>query len=206
MWKIDKSMRQKDNVIRECNTMGASITVEAAYVMPIVIFTIFAIIYLAFYLHDNCRIQGIMDLTLNKAGMNVKHEGNIATGEVAYEKINDRSVFYLIFGNTQDEETQIQNILKQELSKGLFLAKVHDIQVKDDKFKIKVTIEADTKVSLPGISNLFIKLSEIKMTGEYPVHNPAETIRRIEVILDTGSRIKGVDKLKEKLEKITGTK
>lgn len=37
----------------------ASITVEAAFIMPIIILTIFALIYLAFYLHDKSRIYNV---------------------------------------------------------------------------------------------------------------------------------------------------
>jgi hypothetical protein len=38
------------------------------------------------------------------------------------------------------------------------------------------------------------------ISGEYPIHDPAETIRVCDVILDTASQIKGVDELKNKIE------
>jgi hypothetical protein len=157
--------------------------------------------YLSFYLHDMCRIQGIVDMTLHKAGLALKHEADIRTGEVAYEEINDRGVFYLIVGSTEEEERQIQNYLKQELSGGLFLAQITSIQVDAGKFKLWVSIDAKTVVSLPAIKSLFDQFSHTEIAGEYPIHNPAETIRRCEVILDTASKIKGVDELKEKIEK-----
>jgi len=177
-----------------------SITVEAAFVMPIVIFTIFALIYLAFYLHDMCRIQGIVDMTLHKVGITVKHEANIVTGDISYEDISERGVFYLILGNTEEEENQIQQYLQQGLSKGLFLTKISSVYVDLGKFKLTAKVEAETKVSLPGVKYLFDPLFSRKITGEYPVHNPVESIRRAEVILDTGSKIKGMEELKDKLE------
>jgi len=183
-----------------------SITVEAAFVMPIVIFTIFALIYLAFYLHDMCRIQGIVDMTLHKVGITVKHEANIVTGDISYEDISERGVFYLILGNTEEEENQIQQYLQQGLSKGLFLTKISSVYVDLGKFKLTAKVEAETKVSLPGVKYLFDPLFSRKVTGEYPVHNPVESIRRAEVILDTGSKIKGMEELKEKLEGIFGKK
>ena len=183
-----------------------SITVEAAFVMPIVIFTIFALIYLAFYLHDMCRIQGIVDMTLHKVGITVKHEANIVTGDISYEDISERGVFYLILGNTEEEENQIQQYLQQGLSKGLFLTKISSVYVDLGKFKLTAKVEAETKVSLPGVKYLFDPLFSRKITGEYPVHNPVESIRRAEVILDTGSKIKGMEELKEKLEGIFGKK
>lgn len=183
---------------------NGSITVEAAFVMPIVVFTIFALIYLAFYLHDMCRIQAVMDKTLHKAGISVKHEGDLETGAVAYENISDRGVFYLIFGDTEEEETQIREYLTQQLSEGLFLSTISSIDVDVGKFNMDISIKADTEVSLPGVRYLFEPVSITEIEGSYPVHDPAETIRRTEVILDTGSSIKGVDELKEKIEDFLG--
>lgn len=205
--KSDKGMGlYKRNNKTECKTFKGSITVEAAFVMPIVILSIFALIYLSFYLHDNCLIQGTMDLTLHKAGMTVKHEADISTGEVSYERISDRGVFYLLFGETEQEEKLIQTYLEQELSKGLFITKIYGIKVSVTKAKIKISIETNTKVSLPGLSYLFDPFADRAFVGEYTIHNPTETIRGMEVILETGSSIKGVDKLKEIVEGMLGSK
>lgn len=181
-------------------TNTGSITVEAAFVMPIVILTIFALIYLALYLHDICRIQAVTDMILYKGGLTVKHEANVITGEVDYENINDRGIFYSLLGSTTEEEEQIRYYFGQELSKGLFLAKIKEVNIEVDKLKLTVSVEADINVSLPGIKYLFEPFSNTVIKGEFPVHNPAETIRCTEVILETGSSIKGVDELKEKIE------
>jgi hypothetical protein len=183
-----------------------SITVEAAFIMPIVIFFVFALIYFAFYLHDICRIQSKIDLVLYKAGITVKHEADIVTGHVDYKKIGSRGVFYLLLGSTNEEEKQVQNYLCQELEEGLFLVKVDKIDVTVEKQKIVVSVETGTQVSLKGIKDLFEPYSKIVRKGEYPVHNPAESIRCMEVILETGSGIKGMDKLKEKFERIFDSK
>lgn len=183
-----------------------SITVEAAFVMPIVLLTVFALIYLSFYLHDINRIQSVMDLAIHKAGLTVKHEADIATGRTSYNNINDRGVFFLLLGSTAKEEEQIKNYLGQKLTTGLFLTKVRGIDVDVGKSKLSILVKTETKVSLPGIKFLFFPVSKKVLESEYPVHNPAEAIRCMEVILKTGSQVKGVDKLKEKLDKIFGTK
>lgn len=182
-----------------------SITVEAAFIMPIVIFTIFALLYLSFYLHDLCRIQGTLDKTLHKAALSIKHVTDFTMDEILYEEISDRGVFYILFGSTKEDENQIQNYLGQELAKGLFISKINRVVVDVSKTRIKLSIEAETKVSLPEIKYIFDSLSNRIIKGEYPVHDPAESIRRAEVVLDTGSKIKGVEELKEKLEGIFDT-
>lgn len=177
-----------------------SLTVEAALIMPIVIFTLFSLIYLAFYLHDICRIQGMVDKTLNKAGLSVKHEADIATGDVYYEKINDRGVFYLPFGSTKGDEDSIKSYLQKELSEGLFLTDIDEIEVKAGKFDISVSVDTELRLSLRGIQKFFEPYRHRIIEGKCAVHNPAETIRMSEVVLSTGYKIKGIKALKEKIE------
>lgn len=184
------------------NLISGSITVEAAFVMPIVILAVFALIYLAFYLHDICRIQSVMDLTLYQAGITLKQEADLGTGEVSYDSIGDSGILYLLTGQPEDKEMQIKKYLMQELAYGLFLTKIKNTKVEAEKFRIKISITAETKVTLPGISYLFDPFSNTVITGEYPIHNPAESIRCMEVILETGSRIKGVDEIKMKIKDI----
>jgi len=180
--------------------IAGSFTVEATFIMPIILMTIFSLIYLSFYLHDVCRLQAIVDKTLNKAGLIIKHEASIEDGETDYENINGRGVFYLVVGNTEDEEESIQAYLQQELGSGLFLAKVMDINVNAEKFKVSISVKADMQISLVGVRKLLRPFAgEVVVEGKSIVHNPAEFIRMAEVIMDTGVKIKGVEELKEKL-------
>jgi hypothetical protein len=205
---LNRKMIMKNTTHRNCllqnslkyDSRKGSLTVEAAFVMPIVIFIIFATIYLAFYLHDRCVIQAMLDKTLHKAGISIKHASDIETGEVDYENIGDRGVFYLLFGNNNQEETQIKEYLQQELTGRLFLCKIKSVEVEVNNFNLSVIVKAETDISLSGIKGLIDPLSLIKMEGNYPIHNPAESIRRFEIIIDTGSQIKGVDTLKSKIE------
>lgn len=174
--------------------------------MPIVVLTIFALIYLAFYLHDYCRIQGILDKTLHKAAVTMKHEADFITGEVAYEKINDRGIFYLITGSAAENKNRITAYLQEELKNSLFLFKITSIDAEAGKLSVSISIEAKEDVMLPYFQHLFDRLSHIRAEDSSFVHNPAETIRCAEVILDTGSNIKGVKQLKEKLEAFIGSK
>lgn len=178
------------------------ITVEAALIMPMIVFILFALMYLSFYLHDKCRVQGIVDQILHKAELTVKHEADYSTGEIYYENISNRGVFYLPFGNTTMDEDNIRRYLQMKLESGLFLVKVTDIQVDVGKFNITISVKANLPISLPGVTNIWNANPDMIVEGKSQIHNPAETIRLSEVILDTGAKIKGVEALKEKLENI----
>ncbi len=181
-------------------TCKASITVEAAFVMPIVILTIFALIYLSFYLHDLCRIQGIVDVTLHKAGLILKHESELATAEIDYEYIKDQGIFDLLQEDSKESEQELYEYLQQKLSKGLFLAKIADIEAKVERSKLTVSVRTNTEISIPWVRKLMASYSQTVISGDYPIHDPAETIRVCEVVLDTTSQVKGVDELKNKIE------
>jgi len=179
-----------------------NITVEAALVMPVVVFVLFALMYLSFYLHDRCIVQSAVDQTLHRAALTLKHEADFSTGEIYYKEINSRGVFYLPFGSTKAEEDNIRKFLQKELEDGLFLAKISGVHVDVGKFNITISVEADISITMPGVTNIWEPNNYMTVKGKSQIHNPAETIRLSEVILDTGTKIKGVEALKEKLENI----
>ncbi|HHU73820.1 MAG TPA: pilus assembly protein [Clostridiales bacterium] len=177
-----------------------SITVEAAFIMPLIILVIFSIVYLSFYLHDYCKLQGTVDLVLHKAIFSAKHKGKLDTGEVDYENINNRGIFYPILGDKGEMEEQIREYMNLELAKGLFLYQINHINVEVGTLSIQISLEGKTRVSLPGL--LHIKAAQPILEKQFYIHNPGESIRISEVLLTTAERIKGLESIKKGLEKI----
>lgn len=161
--------------------MNGNITIEAAFVMPMILFSIVALLFLAFYLHDICKVQGMVDKTLHKAVFRVKHEADIETAEVFYNQINDRSIFYTLLGSMGEEQIEIRQYLQKELENGIFITDIIGIDVEIGKVNIKITVYTDTSMLLPGFihSHTMHKVVE----GRCSIHNPAETIRIIENVI-----------------------
>lgn len=178
-----------------------SLTLEAAFVMPIILYSIFALIYLGFYLHDYCKIQGLVDRTLYKAGAVLQKGMDPESGALPYEQHREEGIFETITGSKERKET-LYIYLERELSKGLFLSKVREITINTGYTTVSAIVLVETKVSLPGIQPLFRKLSKVEIKEEEILHNPAESIRKYEVILETASEIKGADQLKKTIEDI----
>lgn len=204
--KATKSMKEKQYKDKggieqgRLQVLEGSITVEASFIIPLVVFLMFSLIYLSFYLHDLCKIQGIINQVSHRAAFMVKHESDIASGEIAYEEISKRGVFYFLLGNTEKDKEQIREYLRSKLSKGLFIVKIKHMEIQLTKSKLAVDIDVSPSVSLKGFPDFFTFLKDRTLKQEYRIHDPAETLRRTEVILDTGSKIKGVDDLKKKLD------
>ena len=178
-----------------------SIAVEAAFVMPVVLLVIFSLIYLAFYLHDYNRIQGAVDLVIHKASIASKHDADIESGQINYEEINERGILYHLDMVLPNMEKEITGDLEQEFSKGLLITDIINIEVKESKVKLQISVTGKARISLHFfLRNALSKLLYINLDKTYPLHNPAETIRTCELILSTASEIKGADKLKEVLK------
>lgn len=175
---------------------------EAALLMPLILFVIFSLVYLAFYLHDISRIQGIADDALNKASFSFKHDSDFITGETKYANINERGVFYFITGSTKPGQETLQKYLQNKLSGGLFITKITGTQTEVNHWKIYIRINTEISISIRGIMNFFNPIAHKTIEGSITVHNPAETIRMSDVILNTGQKIKGMDEIKKKLEKV----
>ncbi|MFT4143249.1 MAG: pilus assembly protein [Mobilitalea sp.] len=177
-----------------------SITVEAAFVIPIVFCVIFILLYLAFFLHDKCKIQGIVDQALYKTGLSIKYEADISKN-ITLEQLKEKSIFTVITGYGEDEEIKIEEYLDEKLFKGFFLLKVSSIEVTVERFKVYIGVSAKTKNNLPLLNFILNPITKLKASNIFSLHDPAEAIRGAEVILQTGDKIKGVHELLEMLKK-----
>ncbi len=193
----------KDNIRDNVKGIAeGSITVEASFVLPLVILITFALIYLSFCLHDICRIRNVVDGTLHQAGLAFKHEASLETGDVRYEAVNHRGVFYLITGDTEQDEKAMNYHIVKELSGGLLLSKIIAVDSEVGKLSLTASVSVENTVKLPFFGGLFKNYSSTRITGNYPLHNPAETIRICETVLHTGAEIKGMEQLKSTLLKL----
>ncbi len=181
-----------------------SFTVEATILLPMIVFMIYSMVFLGFYLHDRNRLEGIVDEVLQKGALSAKHEAEIHTGKVAYEKIGNRGVFYLLIGDTREQEKEIVDYLRETCEQGFFLTEITDIQVEVNKHQIKIILEGAVDVPMQSIREFFHPDRRIIVEAERSIHDPAEFIRISEVVLDTGSKIKGMEQLKNRIDKILG--
>lgn len=181
--------------------IGASFTIEAVFIIPIVFYTIVFIIYLSFYLHDYSRIQGVTDGVLHKAAMNIKHEADIGSGKVNYHEIN-KGLISQIFEASDSKEYEIENHTSRILSKGLIATRITDIHVSKDMLDLSIRVEGELQFPLRGLQWLISLDNTLLVKAKSAYHDPANFIRRSEVILDTGSKIKGFDNIKESIGKI----
>lgn len=182
-------------------TVKGNITVEAAMVMPIVILTVFSLIYLSFLLYDRNHIQGVVDRVLHDTTLILKYNPGEGAG-LDYEGIEKRGIFNLLTRNKVEEKKNLENYLREELKKGLMQYEISEITAEVGIYQISIEVKVLTQIKLPILHKLFQEFSYRRTYASSPVHNPVDTIRIAEVILDTGENIKGVEELKNALEEL----
>ncbi|BCN32930.1 hypothetical protein [Anaeromicropila herbilytica] len=181
----------------------ASYTVEATFVMIIVLSVIFALIYLTFYLSDKSRIQGILDLSVVKISEMMKADANIVTGEVNYDNILDRDWVGDLFAGKKRDADIGESYLKQQLKNGLILAEIKSTNVTVSNNEIEVNVVADMNIPLEDVREFFTKENQkVSLSSKGSIHNPAEFIRLSEVSLKTVNKIKGADEIIAKIKKV----
>jgi hypothetical protein len=141
------------------------------------------------------------DLVLHKAILNHKQVADIGTGKVNYDEIN-KGIFSKIFRNSNEEERDIENYLSSLLSKGFFATRISDVHVSKETSNITIRVEGTFQIPLKGVQRMISGDKNLVVEAKAAYHNPADTVRISEVILDTGSKIKGFDKLKEKIGRL----
>ena len=198
-------MKQNDKLFNgnykpAIRSLKGSITVEAAFVMPVIFCVIFTLLYLAFYLHDKSKIQSTIDEALYKAGVSIKYEADIGCEEIKIEQLMEKSIFSIITGYGEEEEIEIEEYLEDKLLKGFFLLRVSSIEVSVKRTNISIEVAAKAGNMLPLLNYLLQPTTDLNINNSFSIHDPAETIRGAEVILETGDKIKGVHKLLEFLK------
>lgn len=181
------------------NKFKASITVEAAFVIPIVIYTIFALMYFSFYLHDVCTIESKLDQWVHKAALSFKNPVDLDKDEILYEHINSRGLLYYIKNNSSEEASELKNLLDRDLNKGLFIITIRDIRTEVTQYKIDANVIAELKISLNPIKNMLGKYATKTIGSTQNIHNPSEFVRMSSVIIETLDLDKGINDWKEKI-------
>lgn len=150
-----------------------SCTVEAAFVLPVVLMVIFALIYLGFSLHDEACIKGIVETGLREAAEHTRHicmEGENGH-EIIYKNINKKL-------ENKEIEGQTERVLKENLTKNLFITQVEEVKASVGLMYIKVSYNQISKISPADIFSYF-RIKKKQRTESIIIYNPLKTVRMI---------------------------
>lgn len=179
-----------------------SYTVEAAFVVPILIFVLLALIYMSFYLYDKVRIQSVIDTEAAVAAGAVKHERNPETGDVEYEHLDDRGLYFSMFGDLSREEEKTKERVRAQLEHGLFLCEVTGVEVNLDRSQADIRVFAHANIRMLKIREYFAGSgTDLVLMATGKVHYPAEFARRLSMLDGIEGEKKKYEQTRQSLQK-----
>lgn len=181
--------------------MSGSVTVEAAMVMPIVIFISIALIMEILFLYDCIHLQaGVREAVLfakqmQDSGQRISEDG------IEYTTLNNETLFDKYFSRKDYSESSLYTDICNTAQ--TIVAELTDVKTEITGTHIKVTmlVTAYKNIPVPIVrllpDRLFYKELEVITT----INNPCELTRRATVILDFGEKIESVENI---LQKVSG--
>ncbi len=162
----------------------ASITVEAAFVIPIVLFVIFALVYLTFYLHDRVRTEEIVEKALGKGAILITQRATIEGTAYDYENINQSGNWGYFKASYDEQEKTISKYLEEESQQGFFLLDAQQITCETNGFSVTVKVKMKGKISINPVKNFWKNTPEFVLERSVPLHNPEEVLRQNKKLLE----------------------
>ncbi|QHQ60242.1 hypothetical protein Ana3638_05160 [Anaerocolumna sedimenticola] len=180
-----------------------SYTIEAALIFPTILFIITSLIYLGFYLHDQDKLEAILDEYLIKGRDFIQYEADMQTGVINYDKYYKRGLLYSLEDNLKEKEQKICNDIQLQLTNGLFIAKVNSINVEASHTHINLQIKAEMGLPFIGLMPLFAESgTSITAQNKVPIENNAEFIRIFDIFFSVADKIPVLSESLKKLQEI----
>ncbi len=176
-------------------------TLEAAILLPLILFIITALLYTALLLHDWKSAMGAVHLITMEGEAVARKSMEPVTGSIDYEKYLSRG----IFEGTRDytsEETELEDVLTKYIEDKGFITSIEDMKVELTSKGIRINLDLEFNLPISGMEKLFKKSgTDYKYEDYKSFDNQPEFIRVFRVMMDTGENLPGADTILSSLKK-----
>lgn len=187
------------------STVKGSYTVEAALILPIIIFIIIGLLYLGFYLHDKVKVQSVIDDTATRGREWIQCETNLETGIMDSSSYRNRSLLYPYFSDYKEKEYEIKTYLMNQLNSGLFILKLDAVTVSASSNRIYIMVNGHMQVPFGEVKQLFTNTGlSFQDESKIEIHHSVEFIRIFEVFSGVAEKVKFIDEILQRLHKVIG--
>lgn len=194
---IFKNIRLKIEC-RKTEELEGSFTVEASFVMPIVVFIVLTLIFLGYSLYDQCRWEERFQDGILLANKWVLHAAEFDTGRQDLDKINERGVFFRFFGGPEEAGELFENYVLSARVAFITKAEITKTEINLNG----VHYEAVMERNIPDILIEFSSVLPQQRSGRVRLHHPAELVRGYAALDEIVENTKGLSKLKEEIKKL----
>lgn len=185
------------------DTVRGSYTIEAALIFPFILFIITALIYLGFYLHDQNKLEIVINETLLRGRNLIRNEANMETGGIDYEEYYKRGIFYSLQDNLFEKQQKIYKYLIAQLNNGFFLADPYSVNVTVSHTELSIDIKADMVLPFIGMQSFFSGSGTIVIAAKSSaVNNTTEFIRIFDVFSGAAEEIPLINETLSRLQQL----
>jgi len=181
------------NRIKDFGTsQKGSIVIEAALIIPLIVLSIVAVMYIALLLYSHAYMQGTANWTVERgAAMWNNKNKHFETGKIEVHELNANGLYWRLADNSANEK--IESIISYTKNKykisNLLTGSNRQIKVdfKDYVIYRKLVTDTQAEYTLPlgNILEIFgmSKNYTIKAQAQASIDDPAEFVRNIDFIL-----------------------
>lgn len=195
-----------------------SITVEAAILVPLIISSIVAVIFIGLLYYQRALLQSAADRTVQAGAASwCNISSDMATGKTEIGKLGDAGLYWRLFESGKNEKVnRIKNYSEQLLKKRCILKPSDSdvfVEIKDFIVYKKLVVTVENSYPVPGgsLTGLFgLKgCVKIKVTSYANINDPSEFIRNTDFILDIEKELEnkyeGLKNIADKTREIFGS-
>lgn len=180
-------------------TERGSMTVEAAFIFPIVFFIVLALCYFTFYMCDRVKLQSVVDGLAQNQAICVKDDTTLGKKR-DYANILEKGVFYYL-SDLSGQKTSFNKNLQSQAKNSLILGKVTKVESEVSHTKIQAKVTVNVNIGIGQVKQYLTGTPlQYQITATAPVHNPAEFARAYLALGETMDSVKGVDSIKKNLK------
>ena len=182
--------------------LSGSFSVEFIFIMPIIIFSLFAMLYLTFYEHDKVAIESKTNQLLMREAEYLTNAVDVQTGELDYESYMHRSILYPINFSKEEEQEKLQQILKKALPKQLCLSNIQNIASTVSYDNASVVVQAKLNVSNIPVLHYFQNQLSYQIEVSNETYNPMDFVRKYDSAISVLDNTKLYETLQTIAQKI----
>lgn len=179
---------------------SGSLTVEAAFVFPIVCFVLLAVMYMGFYQVDKSNVGTIVHQAAEEQAVCMKE-----LVEFEEKKSFSKHQLFYFLQSTVETENKRKGQVEEELFDKLMMGTVESVSVEADYTKVTVSATISMNIGISRIKEFFTGTPlQYSTSVTVPVHNPSEFARIYDAMGEMLDDIKGFQKVKDKLREMKG--
>ena len=197
--------RKESEKAMKKDTERGSMTVEAAFIFPIVFFVVLALCYFTFFMCDRVKLQATVNTLVQEQAVCVK-DNTVLGKKRDYANILDKGVFYYL-SDLSGQKAAFNKNLQSQAKKALIMGNITKVESNVTHTKINATVTVNVNIGISQVKEYLTGTPlQYQITANAPVHNPAEFARGYLAMGETLDGVKGVDAIKKKIKDILKVK